>query len=82
VTAIAPARPSTLIGRLSALRIPKPGKRTRSWAVKAAEAAKEHLTTICALGAVDLGAFEACHPAGWIVTGVSLLIAEWKIRAE
>jgi hypothetical protein len=80
VVTVAPARPRTLIGQIGALRVPRPGKRTRSIAARVATAAREHLATLCSLAAIDLGAFEASHPAGWIVTGVSVLVAEWKVR--
>jgi uncharacterized MAPEG superfamily protein len=80
VAAVAASRPGTLIGRLAALRVPRAGRRTRSLAARAAAAAREHATTLAAFAAVDLGAFEASRPAGWIVTGLSLLIVEWKVR--
>ena len=82
MAAVTAARPRTLLGQLAALRRPQAGRKTKTIAVKAAIAAREHLTTIVALAALDLGAFEAWHPAGWIVGGVSLLVAEWKIRGQ
>jgi hypothetical protein len=79
VATVAARRP-TLLGQLAALRKPRAGRRSKTLAAKLAIAAREHLTTVCALAAIDLGAFEACHPAGFIVGGLSLLVAEWKIR--
>lgn len=46
----------------------------------AAAAVREHLPTLAALGSVDYGAFRAAAAAGWIVTGVSVLLLDWKVR--
>lgn len=32
---------------------------------------------ISGLGCVDYGAYQANHVAGWIATGISLLVLEW-----
>jgi hypothetical protein len=66
----------SLLGKLAALRGPK----ARKLAILAAAVVREHATTVAALTAIDLGAFQAAAAAGWIVTGVSLLLLEFKIR--
>lgn len=84
-----PAVPVTLIGKLAARRRQAAGagpRRVSGLARVAAlcspvvAAAREHGPTIAAFAAVDLGAFEASGPAGWIVTGLSVLFLDWKIR--
>ena len=42
-------------------------------------AAREHLTTVVAFAAMNVGLFQASSVAGWIGAGVSLLLLEWKI---
>lgn len=69
-----------MLGQLAGLRRPVPSRKARAVATKMAAAVREHLPTIAALAAVDLGSFEACRPAGWIVAGVSVLLLEWKVR--
>lgn len=77
-------RPATLVGQilalLTVLNRPRDGRKAKALAARIAVAAREHLTTVAALGAIDLGAFQASRVAGWIVLGVCLLLAEWKIR--
>jgi len=36
--------------------------------------------TLAGLAAIDYGAFGAAPAAGWIVTGCSLLLLEFKVR--
>jgi hypothetical protein len=54
--------------------------RARRRVAALAAAVREHCVTVAAFGAVDYGAFQASHVAGWIVGGVLLLIADWKIQ--
>jgi len=80
-----PAVPATLIGKLAARRHQAAGTGRRvalakAWATRLAGAAREHLATVAGLAAIDLGCFQAARPAGWIVTGVSVLVMEWKVR--
>lgn len=79
-----PAVPVTLLGKLAARRhqAALAGRRVAvpAWAARLAAAAADHVTTLAAFAAVDLGAFQAWRPAGWIVTGLSLLVFEWKVR--
>jgi hypothetical protein len=41
---------------------------------------REHVVTVAALVSVDLGAFHWGPGVGWIVTGVSLLAADFAVR--
>ena len=79
-----PAVPVTLVGKLAARRHLAAGSGRRvfraAWVTRLAAAAREHGTTVAAFGAMDLGAFQAWRPAGWITLGVSLLVFEWKVR--
>ena len=36
--------------------------------------------TVAGLGCVDVGVFEANTVAGWIVTGVTVLLLDWKLE--
>lgn len=36
--------------------------------------------TIAGLGCIDVGAFHAHTIAGWVVTGLSVLLLDWKIE--
>lgn len=38
------------------------------------------LLTVAGLGCIDVGAFEAHPIAGWMVTGVSVLLLDWKLE--
>ena len=80
MAAVTAAPGRSLLGKLATLRAPRPGRRSRALAVKVAAAARDHVTTFAALAVIDLGAFEASPVAGWVVTGVSLLVAEFKVR--
>ena len=77
-------RPATLVGQVLALLValnrPRDGRKAKAWAARLAVAAREHLTTFAAFAAIDFGCFQASHVAGWIVLGVSLLLAEYKVR--
>ena len=39
------------------------------------------LLTVTGLGCIDVGAFEAHPIAGWITTGVTVLLLDWKLEA-
>ncbi len=36
--------------------------------------------TMAGLGCIDVGAFEAHPIAGWITTGVTVLLLDWKLE--
>lgn len=38
------------------------------------------LLTMAGLGCIDVGAFEAHPIAGWITTGVTVLLLDWKLE--
>jgi hypothetical protein len=38
------------------------------------------LLTCAGLGCIDVGAFEAHPIAGWITTGVTVLLLDWKLE--
>ena len=38
------------------------------------------LLTVAGLGCIDVGAFEANTVAGWITTGVTVLLLDWKLE--
>jgi hypothetical protein len=84
VAAVPARRPATLIGQILAFLVvlnrPRDTRKARAYAARLAVAAREHVTTVAALSAITLGAFRASVVAGWIVLGVCLLLAEWKIR--
>lgn len=84
MAAVPASRPVTLVGQILALLLtlnqPRDGRKARARAAKLAAAAREHVTTVAALAAIDLGAFQASRIAGWIVLGCCLLIAEFKVR--
>lgn len=72
------AGPRSLLGRVAGSlgRSARGRKRVSA----AAAFVREHCVTVAAFGAVDYGAFQASHVAGWIVGGVLLLVADWKIQ--
>lgn len=84
MAAVPARRPVTLVGQilalLAALNRPRDGRKSRALAAKLAAAAREHVTTVVALSAMDLGAFQASRVAGFIVLGFCLLVAEFKVR--
>ena len=79
MAAVTVGRPRSLLAKASAAvssrRRAKPGRLTAVLAV-----AREHVVTFAALGSVDFGAFHAGPIAGWVVTGVSLLAADFAVR--
>lgn len=52
-------------------------KRAADTARTTAERLTGSLLTITGLGCIDVGAFEANTIAGWITTGVSVLLLDW-----
>jgi hypothetical protein len=76
-TAAFPRGRRSLIGRLAAAA---GDGRARKAAAAVVAAAREHLPTLAAFAAVDYGAFQAAAAAGWIVTGVTVLLLDWKVR--
>lgn len=76
-TAALPRARRSLLGKLAAAagdgRLAKLGK-------LAATVAREHLPTVAAFSAIDYGAFTGSPVAGWIVTGVTLLLLDFKVR--
>jgi hypothetical protein len=84
VAAVPARRPVTLVGQilafLAALNKPRDGRKVKAFVLVLAGAAREHVTTVAAFGAIDFGCFRASPVAGWIALGVSLLIVEFKVR--
>jgi hypothetical protein len=54
--------------------------RTAAKAATKTSALRGFVLTAAGLGLVDVGAFEARTVAGWIATGVSLLVLDWKLE--
>ncbi|RPE40262.1 hypothetical protein EDD90_3298 [Streptomyces sp. Ag109_O5-1] len=54
--------------------------RTATLARDTAERLSGSLLTAVGLGCIDVGAFEAHPIAGWITTGVTVLLLDWKIE--
>lgn len=81
MTAVAHGAPRrSLLGKLAAAAAAR-GTRARSARLTAALAvARQHVVTVAALASVDVGAFHGGQVAGWVVTGVSLLVADFAIR--
>jgi hypothetical protein len=64
-----------------AKRVPAvPGARLRELAGKVASAVVTHAATFAAWAAIDMGAFIANTAAGFIVTGVSILMLDLHVR--
>ena len=79
MAAVTTAARRSLLGKASAVVSAR--KRARSPRVAAALAvAREHVVTFAALLSVDLGAFHWGPGVGWIVTGASLLAADFAVR--
>ena len=78
VAAVTAGRRS-LLGKASAVVSAR--KRARSPRAAAVLAVvREHVVTFAALVSVDLGAFHWGPGVGWIVTGASLLAADFAVR--
>ena len=84
MAAVPARRPVTLVGQILALLValnrPRDGRKARARALLVAAAFREHVTTFAAFAAIVLGSFEASRVAGFIVLGVCLLLAEFKVR--
>ncbi len=79
MTTVSLPRPGTrrsLLGKLWSAASPQ-GRRL---AARAAAGLREHMGTLAGLAAIDYGAFTATSVAGWVVTGCSLLLLEFKVR--
>jgi hypothetical protein len=69
----------SLLGKTAAyVAARKRSKNARMAAVAAV--VREHVVTVAVLVSVDLGAFHWGPGVGWIVTGVSLLAADFAVR--
>ena len=69
----------SLLGKLSsavAARRPSRSARVAAFVARA----REHVVTVAALVSVDLGAFHWGGGVGWIVTGLSMLAADFAVR--
>lgn len=79
VTGAIPTRRPRIAGAVSAF-----ARRTATRATAGAKAVADRLSgsvlTIAGLASVDVGAFEAQHIAGWIVTGASILLLDWVLE--
>lgn len=54
-------------------------QRARKAAQRLANRLAPSALSICGLGCIDIGVFDANTVAGWIATGVSLLVLEYRI---
>lgn len=70
-------RSRSLLGRV-VLSVRSPAARRMLLAVMVA--AREHAASFAAFAAISYGAFQAATAAGWIVSGVSVLVLDWQIR--
>ena len=55
-------------------------RRAAETARATAERLSGSLLTVTGLGCIDVGAFEANTIAGWITTGVTVLLLDWKLE--
>lgn len=79
MTALAAPGRRSLLGKTAAYVAAR--KRTRSARAAAVVAAvREHVVTVAALVSVDLGAFHWGPGVGFLVTGASLLAADFAVR--
>lgn len=79
VTSVAVGGKRSLLGKASAyVAARKRAKAGRAAAIVAM--VREHVVTVAALVSVDLGAFHWGPGVGWIVTGASLLAADFAVR--
>ena len=66
------------------LRVPdavsRLAKRTATVVQDTAQRLSGSLLTMAGLGCIDVGAFEAHPIAGWITTGVTVLLLDWKLE--
>lgn len=66
------------------LRVPGAVIHLASRAVTAVQATAARLSgsllTATGLGCIDVGAFQANTIAGWITTGVTVLLLDWKLE--
>jgi hypothetical protein len=69
--------PRSLLGRALA---GWQARAARTRAKPAFDAVREHLVTACGLAAIDVGMFHAGAIAGWVATGVTLLVLDFQLR--
>jgi hypothetical protein len=76
VTAVISGEPTARRPRIAgaATAITRLGRRTATAAKNTAERLSGSLLTAAGLGCVDTGAFQANTVAGWVVTGLSILL--------
>lgn len=70
----------SLLGKLGAALAARGGRGRSAKLAAALTLARQHVVTVAALASVDVGAFHGGQVAGWVVTGVSLLVADFAIR--
>ena len=75
MTAVTVRGRRSLIGELAGAL---PG--VRSLAARILPLIREHAVSVAAFAAVDYGAFGLSRYAGWIVTGVSVLLLDFTVR--
>lgn len=69
----------SLLGRIS---VAAAARRRRPGAARVAAftaLARQHVVTVAALTAVDIGCWQASPVAGWIVAGVSALVLDFAV---
>ena len=79
----APGRRRSLIGAAVGVVQARAARASRGRAGRLpalAALARQHVVTVAALASVDVGAFHGSIVAGWIVTGVTLLVADFAVR--
>lgn len=77
-TVTAPARRSLIGAAVGAFLRRRDGAARRKLAAAVA-IARQHVVTFAALATVDFGAFHGGQVAGWVVTGVSMLVADFAV---
>lgn len=80
VAATAPGARRSLLGLLLTVVLAwvKPRSRSRSVAAVVA-AARQHVVTVAALAAMDLGAFQVWHHGGWFAVAASLFLLDFAV---
>jgi hypothetical protein len=78
--ATAPGPRRSLLGALltTVLAVVRPRSRPRRLA-ELVSAARQHVVTVAALAAMDLGAFQVWHHGGWFAIGLSVLLLDFAV---